>query len=126
LDASAPALAHTLEAAAADVPGCVATGLVQMSTGEVQSAFLAEEGAGLRLGRGAAVVRALLATEQPVDDLGPRDEVWGLTHHGLFLGFPMLPGSGQALVLACRRATNVGVALALGRQWRVRVADHAR
>jgi len=126
LDASAPALAHTLEAAAADVPGCVATGLVQMSTGEVQSAFLAEEGAGLRLGRGAAVVRALLATEQPVDDVGPRDEVWGLTHHGLFLGFPMLPGSGQALVLACRRATNVGVALALGRQWRVRVADHAR
>jgi hypothetical protein len=128
LDASAPALAHTLEAATADVPGCLAAGLVHLPTGEVQSAFLVEEGAGLRLGRGATVAAALLGAERPEtgSDAGPRDEAWALTSRGLFLAFPMLPGSGQALVLACRRATNVGVALALGRQWRVRVADHAR
>lgn len=127
LDASAPALAHTLEAATADVPGCLATGLVHLPTGELQSAFLAEEGAGLRLERGATVAAALLGAERRetgVDE--PRDEAWALTSRGLFLAFPMLPGSGQALVMACRRATNVGVALALGRQWRVRVADHAR
>ena len=126
LDASAPALAHTLEAATADVPGCVAAGLVHVPTGEIQSGFLAEEGAGLRLDRGATVAAALLGTEEGVGEAGPRDEAWALTHRGLFLAFPMLPGSEQALVLACRRATNVGVALALGRQWRVRVADHAR
>jgi hypothetical protein len=119
LDASAPALAHTLEATASDVPGCVAAGLVHLPTAEVQSGFLAEEGAGLRLGRGATVAAAILGSE-------PQDEAWALTRRGLFLAFPMPPGSEQALVLACHRTTNVGVALALGRQWRVRVADHAR
>jgi hypothetical protein len=128
LDASAPALAHTLEAATADVPGCLAAGLVYVPTGEVQSGFLAEEGADLRLARGATVAAALLGAERPEPGSppGPRDEAWALTRHGLFLAFPMREGSEQALVLACRRATNVGVALALGRQWRVRVADHAR
>jgi hypothetical protein len=123
LDASAPALAHTLEAAAADVPGCLAAGLVQLATGEVQSGFLAEEGAGLRLGRGAQVAAGLLAAP---GSAGPPDEAWALTRRGLFLVFPLQPAAQQALVLACRRATNVGVALALGRQWRVRVGDHAR
>jgi hypothetical protein len=127
LDASAPALAHTLEAAAADVPGCLAAGLVDLVTAEVQSAFLVEEDAGPRLSRGATVAAALLAVEQPMLGLAePPEEAWALTRRGLFLIFPMVPGGQQALVLACRRATNVGVALALGRQWRARVADHAR
>jgi len=123
LDASAPPLAHTLEAAAVDVPGCLAAGLVHVPTGEVQSGFLAEEGAGLRLGRGALVAADLLSGPASA---GLADEAWALTRRGLFLIFPMQPDSQQALVLACRRATNVGVALALGRQWRVRVGDHAR
>ena len=125
LEPSVPPLAHTLEAAAADVPGCLAAGLVQLSTGEVQSGFLAEEGAGLRLGRGAAVAAGLLGSAQDAS-AGPSDEAWALTRRGLFLIFPLGAGGNQALVLACRRATNVGVALALGRQWRTRVADHAR
>ncbi|MGO9828966.1 MAG: hypothetical protein ACLPJH_02430 [Myxococcaceae bacterium] len=127
LEASAPALAHTLEAAAADVPGCLAAGLVHLPTGEVQSAFLAEEGAGLRLARGATVASGLLGSAPPGPGTsGPADEGWALTRRGLFLVFPLVPGGEQALVLACRRATNVGVALALGRQWRARVGDHAR
>ena len=127
LDASAPALAHTLEAATADVPGCLAAGLVHLPTGEVQSAFVVEEGATLRLARGATVAAGLLGSA-PLGPggSGPAEEGWALTRRGLFLVFPMLPGGEQALVLACRRATNVGVALALGRQWRVRVGDHAR
>ena len=127
LDAAAPALAHTLEAAAADVPGCLATGMVHLPTGEVQSAFLAEEGAGLRLSRGGTVAAGLLNGAPPgPGSAGPPDEAWALTRRGLFLVFPLLPGGEQALVLACRRATNVGVALALGRQWRVRIGDYAR
>ena len=127
LEASAPALAHTLEAATVDVPGCLAAGLVLLSTGEVQGGFLAEEGAGLRLGRGAVVAAGLLGPGQAGPaSAPPPEEAWALTRRGLFLLFPLTPGGPQALVLACRRATNVGVALALGRQWRVRVADHAR
>ncbi|HMK71736.1 MAG TPA: hypothetical protein VK454_00270, partial [Myxococcaceae bacterium] len=124
LDPSAPALAHTLEAAAADVPGCLAAGLVHLSTGEVQSAFLAEEGSGLRLGRGATVAADLVAAAPAPS--GELREAWALTGRGLFLVFPLHERSEQALVLACRRASNVGVALALGRQWRTRVTDHAR
>jgi hypothetical protein len=126
LDASAPPLAHTLEAATADVPGCLAAGLVQLPTGDVQSGFLAEEGAGLRLASGASVTSALLTAERQEAGPGAPEEAWALTRRGLFLAFPLEKGTQQALVLACRRATNVGVALALGRQWRVRVADHAR
>jgi hypothetical protein len=126
LDTSAPPLAHTLEAAAADVPGCLAAGLVHLPTGEIQSAFLAEEGAGLRLARGATVAAALLPAESSETlQLSPQ-EAWALSRRGLFLVLPLLPGGEQALVLACRRATNVGIALALARQWRVRVADFAR
>jgi len=99
---------------------------VRLDTGEVQSGFLAEEGAGLRLGRGAAVASGLLGPVQPASGSAPPpEEAWALTRRGLFLIFPLTPAGPQALVLACRRATNVGVALALGRQWRVRVADHA-
>jgi hypothetical protein len=127
LDASAPALAHTLEAATADVPGCLAAGLVSLPTGEVESGFLAEEGADVRLARGATVASALLGAARPTrgTPAASEEEAWALTRRGLFLVFPMPMGSEQALVLACRRATNVGVALALGRQWRMRVADHA-
>ena len=126
LDSSAPPLAHTLEAAAADVPGCLGAGLVHLPTGDVQSGFLAEEGAGLRLASGASVASALLTTGPQAGDQRAAEEVWALTRRGLFLAFPLGDGMPQALVFACRRATNVGVALAIGRQWRVRVADHAR
>lgn len=126
LDASAPPLAHTLEGATADVPGCLAAGLVHLPTGDVESGFLAEEGAGLRLASGAAVASSLLTAERQAGGHRTPDEAWALTRRGLFLAFPLGKDAEQALVLACRRATNVGVALALGRQWRVRVADHAR
>lgn len=126
LDASAPPLAHTLEAATSDVPGCLAAGLVHVPSGEVQSGFLAEEGADQRLSRGAPVVAALLPAVGPESISDFPEEAWALTRRGLFLAFPLQPGCEQALVLACRRATNVGVALALGRQWRERIADHAR
>ena len=126
LDSFGPPLAHTLEAAAADVPGCLGAGLVHLPTGDVESGFLAEEGAGLRLASGASVASALLTTGPQAGDQRAAEEVWALTRRGLFLAFPLGDGIPQALVFACRRATNVGVALAIGRQWRVRVADHAR
>ena len=125
LGPGAPPLAQTLEAAAADVPGCLAAGVVHLPTAEVESAFLAEEGSGLRLGRGAAVASELLSPAAPASP-GELREAWALTGRGLFLALPLHPSSEQALVLACRRATNAGVALALGRQWRARVMDHAR